>query len=97
MDISFLIVTIFYLVINIAAFLVMMIDKAKSRNKREERISEGTLFFMAAAFGSIGVYLGMFMFHHKTRKLSFIIGVPLIMLQNIIFLVAAYDFLNSLK
>lgn len=97
MDISFLIVVIFYLVINIAAFLVMMLDKIKSRNKREERISEGTLFFMAAAFGSIGVYLGMFVFHHKTRKISFIIGVPLIMLQNIIFLVAAYDFLNALR
>lgn len=97
MDINFLIVAGFYLGINVVAFLVMMMDKMKSRNKQAERISEGALFFMAAVFGSIGVYAGMFVFRHKTRKLTFIIGVPLMMLQNIIFLSAAYDFLNSLQ
>lgn len=74
-----------------------MVDKMKSRNKNAERISEGALFFMAAAFGSVGVYLGMFTFHHKTRKWTFIIGVPLLMLQNIVFLSVTYDFLNSLR
>lgn len=96
MDINFLIVVGFYLAINIVAFVIMMIDKIKSRNKQAERISEGTLFFMAAALGSVGVYLGMFVFHHKTRKWTFIIGIPLLMLQNIVLLSVTYDFLNSL-
>jgi uncharacterized membrane protein YsdA (DUF1294 family) len=96
MDINLVLVVGVYLFINIVAFLVMMIDKIKSRKAKVERISEGTLFFMAAAFGSVGVYFGMFVFHHKTRKWHFIIGVPLLMLQNIVFLSVVYNFLNSL-
>lgn len=97
MDINLVIVASFYLAINIIAFVVMMFDKIKSRKNHAERISEGVLFFMATAFGSIGVYFGMFIFHHKTRKWTFILGVPLLMLQNIVFLSVAYNFLNSLK
>jgi uncharacterized membrane protein YsdA (DUF1294 family) len=82
---------------NMIAFLVMMMDKSKSREKQAQRIAEGTLFFMASAFGSVGVYLGMFIFHHKTRKITFVIGIPLIMIQNIVFLSLTYDFLNSLR
>jgi uncharacterized membrane protein YsdA (DUF1294 family) len=40
------------------------------------------LFFLAAAFGSIGVYAGMFVFRHKTRKWYFLIGIPLLIAQN---------------
>jgi uncharacterized membrane protein YsdA (DUF1294 family) len=96
MDINFLAVAGFYFFINIISFLVMMFDKVKSRRGDTERISEGILFFMAAAFGSVGVYLGMFVFHHKTRKWHFIIGIPLIMLQNIVFLGMVYYLLLSL-
>lgn len=96
-DFNFLLVAAFYLTINVTAFIVMMLDKVKSRKNKAERISEGTLFFMAAAFGSVGVYLGMLVFHHKTRKWHFIIGIPLMMLQNIVFLSVTYDFLNSLR
>ena len=97
MDINFVAVVSLFLVINIAAFVIMLLDKVKSRNKKAERISEGALFFMAAAFGSVGVYFGMFAFHHKTRKWTFVIGVPLLMIQNIVFLSVAYDLLNSLQ
>jgi len=75
----------------------MMWDKMKSRKNNAERISEGVLFFMAVAFGSVGVYLGMFVFHHKTRKWHFIVGIPLLMLQNIVFLGAVYNLLLSLR
>ncbi|MFA6183518.1 MAG: DUF1294 domain-containing protein [Parcubacteria group bacterium] len=97
MDINFLILVVVYLAINVASFLIMMVDKIKSRKNNVDRISEGALFFMATAFGSIGVYLGMFMFHHKTRKWNFIIGIPLLMLQNIVFLSVVYNLLNSLR
>jgi len=97
MDIIFLTVVSFYLFINIGAFLIMMWDKMKSRKNNAERISEGVLFFMAVAFGSVGVYLGMFVFHHKTRKWHFIVGIPLLMLQNIVFLGAVYNLLLSLR
>lgn len=69
--------------INLIAFLIMMADKFKSDDPTARRISEGLLFFMAALFGSFGVYAGMFAFRHKTRKWYFLIGIPLLMLENL--------------
>jgi len=77
-------------VINLLSFLMMLIDKVKSAKPGAERISEGLLFFMAAAFGSLGVYAGMFIFHHKNRKWYFLIGIPLIILQNLATLYLIY-------
>ncbi len=71
-----------FALINIVAFLVMLWDKAQSRQRGAERISEGMLFFMAVAFGAFGVYAGMFAFRHKTRKWYFILGVPLAIIEN---------------
>lgn len=60
----------------------MWIDKRRSRKQGAERISEGMLFFMAAAFGSIGVLIGMYFLHHKTQKWYFVLGIPLLVLEN---------------
>ena len=75
-------VGIFLLTINLVAFFVMYLDKVRSRKKGAERIPEGLMFFSAAAFGSIGVFLGMFVFHHKTAKWYFLVGIPLLIAQN---------------
>lgn len=83
-------ILIFFILVNLTAFLIMLMDKMQSRKKDAERISEGMLFFMAAAFGSLGVYAGMFAFRHKTRKWYFIIGIPLLILQNGVFAYAIY-------
>ncbi|OGH89141.1 MAG: hypothetical protein A2537_02170, partial [Candidatus Magasanikbacteria bacterium RIFOXYD2_FULL_36_9] len=81
-DNQLLTILIAYFAINFIAFIIMLVDKIKSTQRGAERISEGTLFFMAAAFGAIGVYLGMFTFRHKTQKFYFLIGIPLIIIQN---------------
>jgi uncharacterized membrane protein YsdA (DUF1294 family) len=85
-----------FLTINVIAFLAMLVDKIKSRNQGAERISEGMLFFMATAFGSIGVYAGMFAFRHKTRKWYFLVGIPLLIAQNAASAYLAYLFLTQL-
>jgi len=84
--------------INLLAFLIMMYDKMRSRKTGARRIPEGKLFFMATIFGSVGVYLGMFIFRHKTKKWYFLIGIPLLMLQNTAFLYLVYlkYFLHSI-
>lgn len=69
--------------INIYAFLVMYYDKVKAGNPESRRLSEGKIFFLAAAMGSFGVYAAMFAFRHKTRKWYFLIGIPLLMLENL--------------
>ena len=81
----------FFIIANCASFLFMFVDKVQSTSKhKSRRISEGWLFFMAVCFGSIGVYVGMFLFRHKTRKWYFIVGIPLVILQNISFLLILY-------
>ena len=70
--------------INLFAFFMMARDKRKSiRGNGKRRTPEGIIFFLAAAFGSIGVYLGMLTFRHKTKKWYFQIGIPLLILQNL--------------
>ena len=69
-------------IVNSVAWLIMLWDKMESRKSGAERISEGMLFFLATIGGSIGIYLGMFMFRHKTRKWYFLIGIPILMVEN---------------
>ncbi|MBN2884322.1 DUF1294 domain-containing protein [Patescibacteria group bacterium] len=73
-----------YLIINILAFIIMLNDKMKSRQVGTERIPEGKLFFLAAVFGALGVYAGMFVFRHKTRKWYFLLGIPVLIVQNVV-------------
>jgi uncharacterized membrane protein YsdA (DUF1294 family) len=75
----------FFVAINLFTFLVMANDKRKSRQRGEvERIPEGLIFFMAAAFGSVGVLVGMYILRHKTRKWYFQLGIPLLIVQNLV-------------
>ena len=82
-----------FLAINLAAFLIMLMDKVKSANQNLSRISEGMMFFLAAIGGSLGIYAGMFAFRHKTRKWYFLIGIPLLIIQNVAVAYLIYLFL----
>ena len=75
---------IIYLIsINIIGFLIMWIDKRKAI-KGSWRIPEKTLFIITVIGGGIGTIAGMYTFRHKTKKLNFIIGLPLITILEII-------------
>lgn len=76
-------VLICLLLINAAGLLLMLADKKKAR-KQLWRIPEATLLTVAALGGSIGILAGMYLFHHKTRKPKFFIGVPLILIAQLI-------------
>lgn len=72
----------YVLVINLVLFAVMGIDKYKAR-KGLWRIPEKTLFALAIAGGSIGGILGMQVFRHKTKHLSFKLGFPAILIAQL--------------
>lgn len=81
---------IYYLwLINAVAFVVYGIDKLKAQ-KRLWRIPEATLLMLAVAGGSIGAWVGMMVWRHKTRHLKFQIGVPLIFAIQFALLVYVY-------
>lgn len=80
------ILSLYLLIINAAAFLLMLADKRKAR-QNAWRIPETTLLGIAALGGSLGALLGMRLFHHKTRKPKFSIGIPLLLTSHILLLI----------
>lgn len=72
----------YLLFMNLTGFVLMGADKHKAK-KGAWRISERTLFLTAILGGSIGSILGMYIFRHKTRHKKFVIGMPAVMLVQI--------------
>ncbi len=76
---------IYLLIINLAGFILMGIDKARAK-RHAWRIPEKTLFLTSILGGSIGTWAGMYLFHHKTKHWYFVVGMPLILvIQGIAF------------
>ena len=80
------ILLIYLAAVNLLALLCFGIDKSRARRNRF-RISEGSLLSLAVFGGCIGALLGMFVFHHKTAKPKFFIGVPVILVLQILVVV----------
>jgi uncharacterized membrane protein YsdA (DUF1294 family) len=74
---------IYLLVINLLTFITYGVDKWKAKH-RKWRISESTLLLLAAVGGSIGALLGMKNFRHKTQHKKFTLGVPILLIIQII-------------
>ena len=72
----------YLLVINAVTFIVYGIDKYKAK-KAKWRISEATLLLLAVLGGSIGAWMGMKFWHHKTMHKKFKYGIPAILLIQI--------------
>ena len=68
--------------INAVTFIVYGIDKYKAK-KAKWRISESTLLLLAVLGGSIGAWMGMKVWHHKTMHKKFKYGIPAILLIQI--------------
>ena len=68
--------------INAVTFIVYGIDKYKAK-KAKWRIPEATLLFLAVLGGSIGAWMGMKVWHHKTMHKKFKYGIPAILLIQI--------------
>lgn len=70
---------LYYLaLINVITFLVYGIDKLKAK-KGKWRIPEATLLLLAVIGGSIGAWLGIKVWHHKTMHKKFKYGIPIIL------------------
>lgn len=76
----------YVLVMSMIGFLSMYIDKRKAI-KHQWRIPEKTLFIIALLGGSIGSNLGMTICRHKTKHWYFVIGMPVILILQIIIVI----------
>ena len=82
-------IAIYLLLINAAAFLLMLIDKWKAKRGRW-RIPEKTLLLTAALGGSPGALAGMYLVRHKTKHLRFTIGIPAMLALQIVGMIWLY-------
>ncbi len=76
-------VLLYLLVINILGFFAMGIDKYKAK-MGSWRIPENTLFSFCFLGGGIGTIVGIYVFRHKTKKKKFTVGMPLILVLEIL-------------
>ncbi len=74
---------IYILVINALSFLTVGVDKLKAK-RRKWRIPESRFFIFGLLGGASGVYLGMQLFRHKTQHRKFTIGIPVLIILNVI-------------
>ena len=75
-------ILIYLIAINVVTFFLYGIDKWKAKRSKW-RISEATLLGLAVIGGSIGAWLGMKVWHHKTTHKKFKYGLPLILIVQI--------------
>ena len=68
---------------NALAFFVMLMDKLRAKKKRW-RVPEAVLFTLALLGGSLGIWAGMYLVRHKTRHLKFVLGIPLILILQVV-------------
>ena len=78
-----LLLGLYLLAVNLAAFLLMGIDKRKAK-KDAWRIPEKTLFLPVILGGSLGGILGMRTFRHKTKHWYFRFGFPAILVLQLV-------------
>lgn len=81
MKMEFFIIYLF--AVNMTAFIMMAVDKRRAK-RHAWRIAEAHLFLSAILGGSIGAWAGMYVFHHKTKHVRFVVGMPLILFLQVV-------------
>lgn len=87
-------VLLYLIIINALGFLFMLIDKQKAK-KTKWRIPEARLMLTAALGGSVGTLLGMYTFRHKTKHIKFTLGVPAILIGQILFILGMVQLMHN--
>lgn len=87
-------VLVYLIIVNVLGLVLFGIDKWKAKHA-QWRISEPTLLTVAAIGGSVGSWLGMKVWHHKTLHKKFKYGIPLIMMVQFALLLFALYKANS--
>ena len=79
-------IILYVLIINLIGFLIMGLDKFKDK-KGFWRSPEKTIFTITLLGGGIGTVTGMYLFRHKTKKMKFTIGLPTILISEIVLII----------
>ncbi|SCZ78986.1 MULTISPECIES: DUF1294 domain-containing protein [Pseudobutyrivibrio] len=73
----------YLVIVNALGLAAMGLDKQKAI-RNQWRIPEKTLFLISAIGGSIGTFVGMYLFRHKTKHWYFVVGMPAILVAHVV-------------
>lgn len=77
----------YLVIINLYAFALMRIDKIRAVKDRRHRIPERRLLWTSALGGSLGAFIAMRSFRHKTKHAAFAAGIPIMLIAHVALLV----------
>ena len=89
------VVLAYFITVNVLGLVLFGIDKWKAKHDKW-RISEATLLSLTAIGGSIGAWVGMKVWHHKTMHKKFKYGIPLVIVLQFALLLFPLYWLNSI-
>ena len=85
----------YLIIINIITFIIYGIDKQKAK-RNLWRIPESRLLLLAIIGGSFGAYLGMHIWHHKTKHVKFRLGIPVMIAFQLLLLFFSSNVIGSM-
>ena len=88
---NYKIIFLYLTVISLISVIVCVADKSRAK-KGKWRIKESTLFLLSALGGSAAMYITMRVIHHKTLHKRFMIGIPLIIIIQVMLLISVRYF-----
>ena len=83
---------VYFIIVSVIAILMTLYDKFASKYMRRARIPEATLLLTSCAGGSIAMLITMLFIRHKTRKYKFMLGIPAIIILQIVALAITKKF-----
>ncbi len=89
------IILIYLAAVSLISVIVCIYDKIISKKDRVElRIPEKTLILLSVIGGSLAMYITMQMTRHKTKHAKFMIGIPVIMVLQVVLIICYFYFLK---
>ena len=79
-------ILIYFLAISLITNIVTVYDKKAAKKRPKHRIPEKILFLLAILGGSVAEFLTMLKIRHKTKHKRFMIGLPIIMVLQVMIL-----------
>lgn len=80
---------LYLIIINVVGIIVTVYDKLAAK-KHNWRVKEKTLFILSAVGAGVSIYITMLLIRHKTKHKSFMIGIPVIIILELIIAVCVY-------
>ena len=79
-------ILIYFAVISLITCFITIYDKKAAKKWTKHRIPEKILFFLAILGGRLAEFLTMLKIRHKTKHKRFMIGLPMIMILQVVIL-----------